>query len=576
MALLLSGCIKDVLDRKPLNIISDSDVWESREMIEVYLVALYDAIPIGFTGALPPESTLTDEGTFREGGNVNNFGNHAVARNTGMYSWIRKANYFLERIKTSSLAQEEIDLLSAECHFIRAYYYFDLVKKYGGMPIIDAVQDFDNNLEELQVTRDKEDDVYEFIAAELDIAINGLPDEWDGDNSNRATKWTALALKSRAMLYAGSIAKYGAVQLQGVVGIPGEKASAYFTRSLEASGAIIEGGEFSLYAQLYDPASGSGDPAANYRNIFLEKNNNEIIFQKAYSFPDKAHSFDNYNVPEGYTTNNGSTIVPTLEMAEAYEYIDGSPGIFDVENKEFSSPDDLFKNKDPRFKASILRTGDDFAHRPVEIWRGIYDEDGTLYQSLVPFPKDPSRNEVGRDGPFSEGNFGKTGFYLEKYMNTSTAIVERGHSDQNYIDIRYAEILLNYAEAAYELESNIPQALDAVNQVRDRAGIALLDAGELSLERIRHERRVELAFENKRFWDIRRWRIGTDLFKNTYVHGLWPYLKYKDGTYSYIFKKVSGYPIDEGLSRIFNERDYYSNLSGYIATNNNIVNNPGW
>ena len=576
MAFLLSGCIKDVLDRKPLNIISDSDVWESRQLVEVYLIALYDAIPIGFTGTLPPESTLTDEGSYREGGNVNNFGNHAVAQNAGMYSWIRRANYFLERIETSSLTAEEIKLLAAECHFIRAYYYFDLVKKYGGMPIIDEVQNFDNNLEDLQVSRDPEDDVYEFIAAELDRAIEGLPDSWDAANSNRATKWTALALKSRAMLYAGTIAKYGAVQLQGVVGIPAEKASAYFNLSLEASNAIMEGGKFSLYTQLYDPASGSGDPAANYQNIFTDKNNSEVIFQKAYSFPDKAHSFDNHNIPEGYTTNNGSTIAPSLEIAEAYEYIDGSPGIFDVENKEFASPDDLFKDKDPRFKASILRTGDAFAHRPVEIWRGIYDEDGTLYQSLVPFPKDPSRNEVGQDGPFSEGNFGKTGFYLKKYMNTSRAVVESGQSDQNYIDIRYAEILLNYAEAAYELGSNIPQALDAVNRLRARAGIALLDPGELSLEKIRHERRVELAFEDKRFWDIRRWRIGTRLFRNTFIHGLWPYLKYNNGTYTYIFEKVSGYPIDEGLSRVFNERDYYSNLSGYINTNSNIVNNPGW
>ena len=96
----------------------------------------------------------------------------------------------------------------------------------------------------------------------------------------------------------------------------------------------------------------------------------------------------------------------------------------------------------------------------------------------------------------------------------------------------------------------------------------------VTLARLRNERKVELAFEDKRLWDIRRWRIGTDLFRNTYLHGLWPYLKYENGQYKYLFTAVSGYPIDDGLPRIFNERDYYSNLAGYINTNEQIINNP--
>jgi starch-binding outer membrane protein, SusD/RagB family len=574
IGLLLSGCVEDVLDRKPLNLIPDADVWQSEQLIDIYLITLYDAIPMGFTNRLS-QAALTDEATYPDGAVVNDFGNVAHTLNPGMYAAIRNANYFLEQIKTSPLPQDRIKALTAECRFIRAYYYFDLVKKYGGMPLINQVQTFNNNLPELQVKRNKEDEVYAFILAELDAAIQDLPETQPAASSNRATKYTALALKSRAMLYAGSIARYGNVQLDGLAGIPADKATPYFTESFQAAKTLIESGKFGLYDKLYNPAAQTGDPAANYQNIFLDKGNKEIIFQKAYRTPDKGHSFDNWNIPEGYTTNNGSGIAPTLEMVESYEYTDGSPGKLAIANQVYNSADELYKNKDPRFEGSILRSGSPFASRPVQIYRGIYGSNGTLYESLAPFPEDPAMRQVGLDGPFPEGNFSKTGFYIKKYMNTARAVVEPNFSDQNYIDMRYAEVLLNYAEAAYEL-GDVPAALDAINQIRSRAGIKTLTAGELTRDRLRNERKVELAFEDKRLWDIRRWRIGTELFRNTHLHGLWPYLKYANGRYQYVFTAVSGYPIDDGLPRVFNERDYYSNLSGYISTNQQIINNPGW
>jgi hypothetical protein len=268
-------------------------------------------------------------------------------------------------------------------------------------------------------------------------------------------------------------------------------------------------------------------------------------------------------------------------MVESYEYIDGTPGTLKINNGgapiQYNSPDEIFANKDPRFAGSVFHGGSVMTPRNLQIWRGIYDTDGTLYGALIPFPKDPTRNEVGLDGPFESGNYSRTGFYIKKYLNTSKLIVEPNQSDQNYIDFRYAEILLNYAEAAFETSTHLPEALDAINQIRNRAGIKLLTQPELTMARIRNERKVELAFEDKRFWDIKRWRIGTQLFQNSYVQGLWPYLRYQsDGSYKYIYVRKSGYPIDEGQTRLFTERDYYSNLSGYISTNNNIVQNTGW
>ena len=470
LLLFLSGCIKDTLDRKPLDMISDADVWTSESLIDIYMASLYNAIPIGFTN-IPYLANLTDESSYHEETPpVSNYGNHWLALNSTMYTWIRKANYFIERVQTATVSEARRNQYVAECRFVRAYYYFDLVRRYGGMPIISEVQLFDGNLDELQVPRDTEEKLYDFILKELDEAIIDLPSTVNAANSNRATKLVAQALKSRAMLFAGSIAKNGTVQLNGLIGIPSSKASFYFTESMKASKVIMESPVYGLYDKLFDPVSQSGDPMTNYQQIFIDKNNKEVIFQKAYSFPDKVHSWDNLNIPEGFTTNQGSAICPLLEMVESYEYIDGSPGVLNVEGKEFNDPSDLYKNKDPRFEASVFRSETPYIGRPVQIYRGVYDTDGTLYETeSVPFPKDPSVLQVGRDGPYPSGNYSKTGFYIRKITNPSKAVVEPMYSDQNYIDLRFAEILLNYAEAALETETNLSEGLNAINLVRARA-----------------------------------------------------------------------------------------------------------
>lgn len=580
IAVLLSGCIKDTLDRKPLNLISDADIWVSTTMIDIYMAALYDNIQIGFTGQ-NYQSVFTDEAaTVLQGAPVlqRNYGVINRFLNITQYLWIRRTNYFLDKIQAATIPADQIKQYTAECRFIRAYYYFDLVKKYGGMPIIEQVQDFTgDNLDELKVFRNTEDEVYTFILKELDAAIADLPESWDAKNANRATKTVAQALKSRAMLYAGSIAKYGSMQLNGLIGIPASKATMYFSESLKASNAVMQSNKYSLYEKAYNAATKTGDPVKNYTDIFLDKNNSEIIFQRAYVVPDKPHSFDFENTPIAYIASSGSAICPLLELVESYEYVDGTGGILNVDGREFDSPDDLFKNKDPRFAASIFRSGSPFIGRPIQMWAGVYDTDGRLYQTPdQKFPKDPNVLQVGLDGPHSRTRYTKTGFYIRKYINQNQIVGAASLSDQSYIDIRYAEILLNYTEAALELGTNLPDALTAINLVRNRAGIKTLAAGELTIDRLRNERKVELAFEDKRFWDMKRWRIAKSLFNNSFMHGLYPYLRYTGTGYKYIFKKITGAPLDEGLTRTFEEKDYYSNLSGYISTNSNIINNPGW
>jgi hypothetical protein len=577
--IFLSGCIKDTLDRKPLNFINDADVWSSTPIIDLYMIALYDAVPNSF-GSQNYESVFTDESAaVLFGGTIlqRNYGSYDRFQNNGMYTWIRRANYFLERIKTAGIPDDLKKRYTAECRFIRAYYYLDLVKKYGGMPIIDQVQTFTGgNLAELKVPRNKEDDVYALITSELDAAILDLPPSWDDANANRATKTVAQALKSRATLYAGSIAKYGTVGLNGLIGIPASRADFYFQESIKAATAVMESNKYSLYTKSYNPITKVGDPVKNYTDIFLDENNSEVVYQRAYSKPDKVHNWDFENTPVSYVGSTGSSICPILELVEAYEYVDGTAGVLDVAGREFDSPDQLFANKDPRFSASIFRSGSPYIGRPLQIYSGIYDTDGKLFNLWnAPFPKDPAKLQTGLDGPSPLTRYTKTGFYVRKYIN-QTEIVNTNTSAQNYLDIRYAEVLLNFAEAALETNTNLAKALEAINLVRGRAGIRLLTAGELTINRLRNERRVELAFEDKRFWDMRRWRVAAEIFKNSSMHGLYPYLRYTGSGYKYQFQKISGFPLDEGLTRTFEEKDYYSNLAGYISSNTNIVNNPGW
>lgn len=500
-----------------------------------------------------------------------------LSLNTGAYTSIRRINYYLRMIGTGSLTAEQVKELSAEARFLRAYFYFDLAKRYGGMPIITEPQSKDDDLETLQVVRNKEDEVYSFVLSELDAAAADLPENRDAANRNRAVKTTALALKARAALYAASIAKFGAVQLNGLVGIPQERATFYYTEAFNASKAVIESDKYHLYTKQYDPQTATGDASANFTAIFTDRDNEEIIFQKSYSKPAKMHSYDTYNYPQSFKPGCcGNAQAPTLEMVESFEFVDNANGTLDVAGKEFNSPDEVFAKKDPRFEGTIMRSETPLLGRTVQIYRGIYDQGGTLYEvANTPFPADPSMMQVGRDGPYTLGDVGKTGFYVKKYL-TTTEVTPESQSWQNYIDFRLAEMYLTLAEAAFE--GNLDQAagLDAINTIRKRAGMPELTGAGFNRNRIRNERKVELAFEDKRFWDIRRWRIGTTLFQNTNIHGLWPYLKYTGSGYKWTYVKKSGAPLDNGQSRVFLERDYYSNLSGYISTNPKIENNPGW
>ncbi|WP_289023943.1 RagB/SusD family nutrient uptake outer membrane protein [uncultured Salegentibacter sp.] len=566
---------EDYLDRSPLNVVSDDDVWSDPNAIDAYMVTLYDNMQVeDFNYSVIAQagflSTVTDIAVRSYGWGAQN--DPIVPSNS--YGWwgygnVRNVNVFLNQIETANVDENLKNRYLAEGHFIRAFYYFSMVKRYGGVPIITEPQEFTgDNISELQVPRATEKEVYDFIREELNLAISNLPESYGTAEQYRATKYTALALMSRSMLYAGSVGKYSDVQLNGLVGIPSQDADTYFKYAMEASEEIINAG-FSLYNQ-------SDDKAENFQNLFLDvENNSEIIFAKIFSSPDKTHSYDFFNAPQSFRVDYGNAINPTLSLVEDYEYIDGSSGELKIKDDDgnpihFDNPYDLFEGKDPRFFATILAPFSPWQGGTVEVRAGILDNGEYITASNLTDTYGSGAEAVsivGKDGPLTTWDPTKTGFYVKKSMNP-TDRVNYGRSDQPWIVFRLGEILLNHAEAAEELGQS-DKALTSINKIRNRAGIAELESVDIA--KIRHERKVELAFENHRFWDIRRWRTATEILNNTQFEALYPWLNWNSKDYTFTIVDAPK------NTRTFLEKTYYEPIpSGEIEKNPNLIQNPGY
>lgn len=467
------------------------------------------------------------------------------------YANIRSANEILEILKTATFEEELVRQKSAEARWLRAFIYFDLVKRYGGVPLITEPQSIDQSLDELLVSRDSEKEIYDFIASEMDELVSILPESYAAEEFGRPTKWAAYALKSRAMLYAASIAKYGSVQLDGILGIPADQADEYYQQAYDASMQIINNSQHVLYRE-------NTDPVANYSEIFIKDGNSEVIFAEIFDLNlMKVHSWNCVSIPDAFAAYAASNHRMYLESFEKYEYRDGSSGKLDWSqlngNTKFDL-DELVLNKDPRFLAT--------AYYPEMPWQGgkVYFHNKTI--GTIPAGSDwPSearqRDRIG------------TGFMVRKRVDEAITMPVLGEDQTDWIVFRTGEMYLNAAEAAFE-SGNAEEAKRLINIIRDRAGMPDKDA--LTIEDIRNERFVELFNEEHRYWDIRRWRIAVEELNGKGFHGVdWVYyidedkytLKLKDGD----FKQI----------RTFAERNYYLPIRlSRIAENPNLVENPGY
>lgn len=574
-SLVFFSCTKD-LNIDPKNIIQDDAIFSNESGVTAYFASLYYDLPIedfnytagmsGFNqGTFAPNGylpTLTDEAATTALRNTNSI----LVPADWDYKPITNVNAFIEKIVNANFTDAQKNKWLGEAKFIRAYYYFGLVKRYGGVPLITKTQVFTgDNLNELKVPRNSEKEIYDFIGNELDEAAELL----DATNTNgRANKYVAYALKSRAMLYAASIAKYGTVQLNGLLGIPATEANNYWQAAYDAAKKIMDSGKYSLYNK-------NADKALNYQNMFLDEVNPEAIFIKEFHYPEYTHSWDNYILPHNLMGGYGSAIAPSVEMVESYEYTDGTPGALKYKNAQgqliqYTSPTAIFNNKDPRFFATIIYPYSEWHGNIIDVRAGIIDNGvkktsgnyATLYKGL---------HIIGYHGIGGSNEVSQTGFYLRKYLQTSydPTTVKPKTSSQHFIDFRLGEILLNYAEAAVEL-GKIADAKAAINQIRARAGIKTLTDAEVTLDKVRHERRIELAFEPHRWWDIRRWRIATQILINKKHFAIMPYLVLDNNTYVFETNQLVS-------NRSFPARRYYEQIpAAEIIKNTNLIQNPGY
>ena len=590
---VLSSCRKDFVKLPPNAQLGGDPAYANLTGVQALTASLYDKLSIAgyedfdfatnaeaaypsqwvdeavrsYTWGAPSEVSIIPDGTFP----------------WWDYGIIRQQNDFIEKIPRANINDKDKAGFLAEIRFLRAFTYFAMVKRYGGVPLVTQVLSPTADNASLQIPRNTEQAVYDFIASEADDIISKWPDSYSGASDPfRATKYAVLALKCRAMLYAASEAKYGNLQLNGLVGIPASSASGYWQKAYDAAQVIISSGKYQLYR-------GDADPAKNFQQLFNGADpttNKEAIFLKAYALPTKGHSFDFYNQPNPFWTYYSSVTNPVVEMVEDFEYTDGTPGKLKIKDdagvpRQFSNPADLFKNKDPRFFATIFYPNVPWQvnnmSMNLEIRRGIVNGRDTLVVEDLNQSYGTPPNSItyrGASGPVTAGDATKTGFYLRKYLTQNTGFIPGSQkSSQPWLIFRYGEVLLNYAEAAMELGRQA-DALDAINQIRSRAGIKTLT--NVTIDQIRHERKVELAFENHRYWDLRRWHIADQVLNNTSFHALFPYLNWVSNTspvnMKYSFTIV---PIPIKPARTFPPRLYYEKISTGGA-NSYLVQNPGY
>ncbi|GAA3623600.1 RagB/SusD family nutrient uptake outer membrane protein [Flavivirga jejuensis] len=596
--MVITSC-QDVLDKEPLDLITDATVWNDPVLIEAFLTNQYSltSVMVNESSSYIAEwgvgSPITDSWDLENSEQcygplvINNFadegkggwdiagngvGNKAGRMNVNSnplpwwenaYYIIRNLNMLIERLPDSPIDSELAASKIAEARFLRAFNYFQMVKRYGGVPLITNVQSLDDSEEELYPARNKEQEVYDFIISECTDIANILSSD---KNFGRPCKWTALHLQSRAALYAGSIAKYGTVQLEGLVGISASP-DTYFQISYDAANEIINDGGYALLDE-------GTDKVMNFRNVFVTKNHSEVIFAKHHNYVDAlgggggTWGYDFVQRPKPHAWNIGMGNTPYLEMAEAFEYKDGSTGTLDraLLGSKLWSMDELWGNKDPRFFATLWTMETPWRDGIVDFHSGLITPDGTVLNN-----QNEAYNGVSAWGDqwFWIG-FG-TGFGVMKYLDEDVDIGSTwSNSGTDYQVFRLGETLLNYAEAAMEL-GYTGDALTAVNQIRTRAGIATL--GSVTLDQIRHERRVELAFEGHRYWDLRRWRIATTELTRSFS-GLKYVLDYT--TQKYKVSVINNYDGTTDAPNFYEKMYYFPISLSRTGANSNLIENPGY
>lgn len=546
-AISLSVVSCDVLDLNDTKNLSDVAVWDSESAADMYVTASYktfsDVSQVANSRACYYDS-YSDLMKSTSWDTYNHSYNKALlqvsAFSTGsagafecwsdVYGRIRRANVLLDDITRygSKFGEEWCDIRRAEVRLCRAFSYYRLIRVYGGVILrtetsgVNGVDDGSYE-EDVNRARSSEADSWNYVISELQWAAEHLPETWSSDWNGRATKMTAYGLITRMAVSA----KQWQVAIDAA------------DKVKELGGALA-----SDYAKVFQVDGG-------------QDNSKEILFALYYQKGSLTHNYDLYNRPFGdgavYTTNCYAEHVPTAELADMYEFKDGTN--FDW-NTYSASHSDPYTDREPRFKATILYNGCTWGNRTIESYVGGADGFQAYTQSG------------------STNGHTCTGYYLRKYLQESNTGFVNDHSWQYDAVLRYAEVLLNKAEAYAELDyaAKGQNALDALNEVRNRVGLpakTLADAPdkESFMALLRKERCVELAGEGLRYWDLRRWKLAEKTINGQNAHGV-KITKADNGTLSY--EKVE---CDGGTPRIFLEKYYYFSLPTSETANNKLCEN---
>ncbi len=550
-SVLFTSCEKNFLDVKSPNLTDDA-IFSDPVLFETYVLNQY--ISIGLNGKEQNdtygltrghfwcmEACTTDEAVYSNDDN-----SYLVQRgqlSPSNYGWtstdwgrsfraIREANLCLSKLPNlTALTSDRKKLLDGEIRFLRAFRYFNLLKGFGKVPLIgDVVSTLQDDYSPLFV-RKSIPEVVTYINGELDAAIAELPLSSSGDwKRGRATKGAAMSLKSRLLLYAASPLYTG-----------GTDEPQKWQSAANAAKAVMDLGIYDLVNNL-DP-----NPGENYYKLSLTANTKEDIFTREYTTNVTSYGAEHMNAPNGYDGWGGNC--PMQNLVDDYEMANGLSITNPASGYDAQNP---FINRDPRFYGTVLYNGKVFRGRAIE--------------TFMP---------GGKDSPDGSGawNTSPTGYSMRKFCNEAVDIndwANMGKSPWKYF--RYAEILLNYAEAQNEAAGPDASVYTAINKIRTRAGMPNIPAGltkDAMRARIRNERRIELAYEEHRYFDVRRWKIAT-VTENKPAGGVY-IKKNADGSLTFSPKvALSG--------KAFKEQHYWYPipLEEINASNGKLEQNPGY
>lgn len=573
LILQAGSCNTDFLNVEPQDRMSDNSVWGDPALAEAFVNEMYRGLNHGIrelmAGSLADEShfihnygsaqvvqsnlTPADVGSFSRG-DFDEFGWNQL------YTRIRQINLFFENIEKVPFDDATWkDRLKGEVHFLNAYFYHNLVRLYGGVPLVKKTFKLSDDF---LVPRNSLEESVQYIVDECDAAAGLLPLNYSGsDDIGRATKGAALALKSRILLYAASELYNNSSWATGfsspnLISYTSGSRTARWQAAKDAAKAVIDLGEYSLQQ--------SGNPVKDYTDVFLLKDSKEAIFSRYFI---KSRGWEDgalpglANGPNGYHNWGGNT--PIQELVDDYEMTDGSK--FSWSNPVHAAAP--YSNRDPRFSASILYDQALWRPRPSDA-KDIDPVGKVIIRSVETAPGVWTPGLDTRDGPIEDWNGGYSGYYLRKFIDPNVVheyAAAGGNQEAPWHFFRLAEIYLNYAEACIELGLEA-EAKTYLNMLRARAGMPdITDTGTALRDRYRNERRVELVFEQHRYFDVRRWMIAPQalgrnasgiIIKKPFV-----------GPVSYTVNKVQ--------DRAWNNKMYFLPIiQDELNRNKNLVQNP--